>query len=337
LYHPDQSADPDAATKFMAITEAYQVLSDPLRRASYDRIIDGREGQVEPKRQSPPQTKQEPVHRAAPRRPSEPPPKPGDVIRLANLIGKGKIAEAETLAQSLVRKLPTQPLPYAVLGDIARSRGQYKEAARLYALAAQMDPMNDLYQKLHESMLELMSPRVAAAQSTKSAATVPRVPLIIGAVACLSAFVFAAFAGDPSVTTLAPIDTWKASTFLALIVAGLALGASLATSGLVERFDAIQRGTVVKLNPSLALATVCLFNFWLAAGLFIWVGLAQRTFHPGTSRMLASAALLTVLFSALCGLSGQPAATQVLLWGGNWIYLFALLGWLVADSLAVRH
>jgi curved DNA-binding protein CbpA len=38
--HPDaRPGDPEAAQRFREITEAYEVLSDPLRRASYDRSL----------------------------------------------------------------------------------------------------------------------------------------------------------------------------------------------------------------------------------------------------------------------------------------------------------
>lgn len=36
-YHPDISAEPDAGRRMRELNEAYQVLSDPARRAAYDR------------------------------------------------------------------------------------------------------------------------------------------------------------------------------------------------------------------------------------------------------------------------------------------------------------
>ena len=35
-YHPDTNPDKDAARRFRQITEAYELLSDPTRRAAYD-------------------------------------------------------------------------------------------------------------------------------------------------------------------------------------------------------------------------------------------------------------------------------------------------------------
>ncbi len=37
-YHPDVSTEPDAEARFKEINEAYQVLSDPDKRAAYDRF-----------------------------------------------------------------------------------------------------------------------------------------------------------------------------------------------------------------------------------------------------------------------------------------------------------
>jgi len=40
IYHPDRGADPDTEKKFKEIQKAYEVLSDPAKRAQYDRFED---------------------------------------------------------------------------------------------------------------------------------------------------------------------------------------------------------------------------------------------------------------------------------------------------------
>src|SRR5919199_140356 len=48
-YHPDVNKEPEAATRFKEINEAYQVLSNPDKRALYDRYGHaGVNGQFEP-------------------------------------------------------------------------------------------------------------------------------------------------------------------------------------------------------------------------------------------------------------------------------------------------
>ena len=37
-FHPDRNKEPDASEKFKEVNAAYQVLSDPERRAAYDRF-----------------------------------------------------------------------------------------------------------------------------------------------------------------------------------------------------------------------------------------------------------------------------------------------------------
>jgi curved DNA-binding protein CbpA len=42
-YHPDKNKDPDAATKFIQIYEAYKILSNPETKAKYDKLLHNKE------------------------------------------------------------------------------------------------------------------------------------------------------------------------------------------------------------------------------------------------------------------------------------------------------
>jgi len=41
-YHPDRNQAPGAEARFKAVTKAYEVLSDPLRRAEYNQSVNHR-------------------------------------------------------------------------------------------------------------------------------------------------------------------------------------------------------------------------------------------------------------------------------------------------------
>src|SRR5579862_4251083 len=76
-YHPDVSKRPDANQRMVDITEAYEVLSDPIRRKQYDLLLSGSSSgarstsREKPKPEAPRETHTQPYHsdRDAPRRP----------------------------------------------------------------------------------------------------------------------------------------------------------------------------------------------------------------------------------------------------------------------------
>ena len=39
IYHPDRNHEAEAKSKFQQVSEAYETLSDPVKKAEYDQII----------------------------------------------------------------------------------------------------------------------------------------------------------------------------------------------------------------------------------------------------------------------------------------------------------
>src|SRR5688572_27652751 len=138
LRHPDQAGESADVGAFIEVTTAYEVLSDPARRAEYDRMIALRNVPV-PKpgqkatpsaqvRPEPPKTNEVDLRRQLAK----------DLSQLIRMYGKGLYSDAEKLARQIVEIDPSQATPYAILGDLARARGDMNEAAKLYAFAVQM-------------------------------------------------------------------------------------------------------------------------------------------------------------------------------------------------------
>ena len=80
------------------------------------------------------------------------------------------------------------------------------------------------------------------------------------------------------------------------------------------------------------LGLIAIVNFWAALILFGFLGLSQKSFNLSTTRLALSGAAATVLLAASAAAGGMMDGFQVLLWGGNLVYLGSLCGWTVADS-----
>jgi curved DNA-binding protein CbpA len=70
-HHPDRNPSPNADATTKLLNEAWEVLSDPTRRADYDRGLGAQTNRPDPPRRPPNQPAQE----APPPRPKQPPPR----------------------------------------------------------------------------------------------------------------------------------------------------------------------------------------------------------------------------------------------------------------------
>lgn len=331
VHHPDRSKAADAKERFIEIVQAYEVLSDPARRSSYDRLLEmERHERPRPKPPSAPPTREPHARPNAARTVAR--PNQADLHRLAGLFGRGQLLEAERFAKQMLEREPRLAPPYAVLGDIAKFRGEVKKAAEMYAYALQMDPGNTVYERKHEEMLRSLDQigRHRERQQEGRGAAAGGVGM---AVVIAAASYIAVSREDPIFTSLAPVSTWTLGLVAMLFLCGVAAGATLALAGLVNTFAGFGSSATTRISPPVLLAAVAIVNFWAATALYMVVGATQDAFNESTSRFLAGVAGVTAVLALAASATQAIDSAQVALWGGNVVYLGAVVGWMVADGI----
>lgn len=318
-HHPDRSKAPDAATKFATIADAYAVVGDPDRRREYDVMLTlemERETRVANRVQA---TARQPKPSVA-----------AELARLTGLFSRGRFNEAESLAHTLLEAHPREAVPFAILGDIARARGELNHAANMYAHAVQMDPRNQLYQQRYEQLLSRAAPAVAAARVDQGQTAAAGAGFLVSACAC---FYLALAHERPILPSVGPISSFTLGSVVMLFLTGVAIGAAFMVGGLLDRFSAVSMSSQGRVSPTIALATVSIVSFWAAAVLYAALGATQRTTNYSVTRLFA--AILGALLLATIAATASPTLIpwQILVWGGNLLYIGGVCGWMTADAL----
>ena len=331
-HHPDKSPSKQSAEIFLRATEAYEVLGDGDRRKHYDGSLDFEKrhaSQPRPQTQTRPQPSPQQTRTA-----TKVSTVAADVTKLTLIFTRGQYSESESLARQIIQKDGKQPIPYAVLGDIARAKGKLDEAAKMYAYAAQMDPRNPIYQQRHEELIstyrDKRNPSAATKATQKSVMTI-----IVGTLLVVSAGLYVMLAKEPIITPgLSLINTWTLGLVIMLFLSGVSTGAVLCAGDYIDRFNAstiVATGRIS--SPILMLAMVAVVNFWAAAVLYALVTITQRGFTVSHLRFMIGIGVTTLIMAGAAALSiANFAPLQVLLWGGNLAYLGGICGWMVADS-----
>lgn len=326
VHHPDHSKDPNSKERFLEIAEAWEVLGEPARRRAYDQ-------QLLASRRTPEPKVQEPVY--APPPPSSNPRTVttasigADVTRLSMMFTRGQYADAERLARGIVSRDPKQPLPYAVLGDLAKTRGNVKEAQKMYAFAVQMDPDNPLYQRRYE---EIVGCAVVAASGIRPPKPSTGALWATSGVVALCGFYLCLSRESPLLPAVPSVSSLTLGVAVMSFVAGVGLGTGLSLGNWLERYGLVAKNAVGKISPTVALAGVAIVNFWAAAVLYSGLALTQQSFSRSTSRLVGATAIATLFFALCATISPSVNALQALLWSGNPIYLGSIAGWMVSDA-----
>ncbi len=327
-HHPDRSSSAGSKVTFHAASEAYEVLGDPDRRREYDNRL-----RVEAQ-----QKLQKPQPKPSPRPAAENRPTPSarmvaikdEITKLSNLFSRGKYGDAELLAKDVLRRDPRQAVPYAVLGDLARLKGDRNQALKMYAYAAQFEPRNPVFQRRYEELLGAAQvlPNKQGEQAPQMFAHFFGLGLIL--IACI----YVVLAREsPLMPSFKLISTWTLGTVGMLFFTGVVMGSCLALDGLLDSFSSMSTNALGRMSPTLALASIAIVNFWAAVGMYALLGWRRQAFNYSTSRVLAIVAAGTCLLALAAEASGEVSGFQVVLWGGNLVYMGTLCGWMVTDAL----
>ena len=345
-YHPDRSKDPNASQIFQRITQAFEVLSDPIERNRYDLSLQDEKRRAERRADEERRRREEERQRrerekvaasagstVKPRTANADASIPSMLTRLSVMFSRQQFSDCERLAREILRRDAHQALPYAVLGDIDRARGNLEEAARWYSYALQMQPQNELYLKRYEEILDRA--QITGGIKGRRFRIEPeeqRTFAVLTIVAvCLMACIYIVLANEkPVLSVLAPVSSWTVGMVVMLFVCGASAGAALAVTNLIDRLDPFSNG---KISPAVLLGVIAIVSFPAACVLYFAVGFSQKAFNVTTTRLIGAVGALTagLAIASLATTSIQFA--QVLLWGGNLAYLGALCGWMVADGL----
>jgi len=357
-YHPDQNSDPKAAEQFLLITRAYDVIGDTDQRRTYDSILEmeaDRARETKERAATPPpnqpfgQVKTTGYFRNS--EPNWPPPSPSpqprpanaqqnvstiaaEITRLTLFFNRHQFLESEKLAREILVKDSRQPIPYAVLGDLHRSRGEYDQALKMYAYATQMDGQNATYQLRYEELLNLLgrtngpAPRIAGYDQ-------PTLTLAVGGLLLLIVAAYVVVAPEKAIIPgFALLSTWTLGLMVMLFMSGVIVGSVLSIGNFLDRFMSSTTSSTGKPSPLLALGSIAIVNFWAAAALFGVLGVVQKTFQLSATRLLAGVGGTTLLITGASMLAPNTGIHpgQVLLWGGNLVYIGSICGWMAADA-----
>ncbi|MDX2064343.1 MAG: J domain-containing protein [Fimbriimonadaceae bacterium] len=333
-HHPDRSKSAESKAIFIAATESYDVLSDPDQRREYDAML-ARKDEVERERFVRAQAEaarsaatasaaSNASARSAAATVNTPRVSPTELKhRLTVAFARGQVAEAERLAYELLDQQYRTAIAHAVLGDLARSRGELDEAAKRYAFAAQFEPANALYQRRYEELL--MGVQVVTNRRGEVQHALPTRPNVLGTgmFAAAVLLLVACFLPTPIALLL-----W--------FVAAMTAFCGLASSNYADPAEVVFRGVTGRFSPQSGLGLLALVNLWLALAAYGIRFLAHQSQNVTIERSLLFATALHIGGAVMISL--HPVNPWLILAVGTPLTTFgALIGWMLGDATRPKY
>ncbi|MGC8669507.1 MAG: J domain-containing protein [Chthonomonadales bacterium] len=356
-FHPDVAHTKEAEERFREINEAYRILSDAQRRQLYDaelKLAEMRRRATSrhsaPPPRPTPQTSPPFGSREASRAQSEhrPPPVESLLLQATHAFRRMRYREAEMLCRQVMRMDRRNPAAYELLGDILRARGRADEAVAIYSYALQLDPHNRTIQAKFDRMVgrpsgpKMTGTAARAARATTAKLWEPRMytvrpvnALITGM--SLAAIVFLIVTTFLDKTPPAPsgwIPEWSPGILFALSTSGALAGLTLAINGLLARCrqelstHRAMHGRQAAVPLGAVLLGFDVLFFYAAFLVYVFIGYLRESLSPS----ILAAFGVTFTVTALFALVSHAAALNVLMFGGNIVFLAFIVGWFVGDA-----
>jgi hypothetical protein len=243
-------------------------------------------------------------------------------------------------------------LAYNILGDIYRVQGRVEQAIQMYSLAVQVNPRDVTAEtKLHRMLAQERSTgRTGGTAAERSSSQPPQRPsgqmpdagrrmtqrMLIGSAGLSLSLFFLLILNNlhgPTLDSLALISQWTVPMLWVMVLDGAIIGAVLSLTGLVRRMDeelifpSLARGGGGMPIGLVLFVTGALF-FYLAGVIYLLIAVMQDSFSASVLKLLCATLSLVC---AIALLVPAEATRQVLLFGGNVVFIAMLFGWLLGD------
>jgi len=331
-YHPDVARDKTTAHRlFIQINEAYEVLSDPSHRRSYDESLN-REAEKRASQSQPSAASTTPT-----RGPASQPKPASQLLKDAQFAFiQRRFNEAANLCREVLRLNERDARAHAILGDIYRAQHKNNSAIKHYSYAMQYDPRDMETQK---KLLNLMDKQTTVNLKREEVAD-PKRLLIINmvwwGVAFFLIMMIGIRPGEPIPWLrqyISMVASWSWNLVALMAAASAIIGGLLAANGLLRHpddelvFENTGNWAVVPTGFILIIGSGL---FFIGAALFYTgIGLIQGSLSKSVLTVFACVAGV-VLLSALMYPGDKY---QVLMFGGNVAFLSCIFGWYTGAAM----
>jgi curved DNA-binding protein CbpA len=266
---------------------------------------------------------------------------------------RGRFRDAIHLCQTVLGADRRNGSAYNILGDIYRVQGRVEQAVEMYSLAIQANPRDVTAEtKLNRLLAQERSAARGASTSTERATTRSPQPtshgvpdarrqlnqrMLVGSAGFALSLFFLLILNNlhgPPLEAFALISQWTVPMLWVMVLDGAIIGAVLSLTGLVRRMDeelifpSLTRGGGMAVPIGLILFVTGALFFYLAGVIYVLVAALQDSFSASVLKVLCA----TLSLVCAVALLAPPEATrQVLLFGGNVVFVSMLVGWLLGD------